>query len=332
MKSELDQLVEVLRAAGEPSRLRILGLLRHGDLAVGELVDILGQSQPGISQHLKTLSAAGLVERLPEGSWVFYRASTEARARAIVDGLFAHIDFKSADLVRDLERLDAIRAARAESADSYFERNAADWDTIRALHYPNDEIEKAILVAAGDGPFERLVDIGTGTGRMLSLLGPLVGDAEGVDRSHEMLTIARANLARDGVLNARVRQGDASALPHDDSSADLVVIHQVLHYIDHPERVVAEAARILRPGGRLLVVDFAPHDLEFLRIDHAHRHLGLSPDAVADWAKSNGLSLGDRRQFDPPQDAAAAGLSVQILVADKIAEAEAKSRNREAVA
>ncbi len=283
-------------------------------------MEILGQSQPGVSQHLKTLTASGLVERLPEGSWVFYRATTEPGLRALLDGVFAELDQETGDIARDKTRLDAVRAARAESADSYFKRVAEAWDEIRALHYPNESIEAAILEAAGDGPFECLVDIGTGTGRVLSLLSSRVRRAEGIDQSHEMLTIARANLNRAGVENANVRKGDAAALPLEDGAADLVVIHQVLHYVENPDRVIAEAARILRPEGRLIVVDFAPHDLEFLRIDHAHRHLGLCPNVLEDWTDAAGLAVMNRRQFDPPGNATDEpkdGLSVQILTAEK---------------
>ena len=211
MKSELNTLVESLRAVGEPSRLRILALLRQNDLSVGELVDILGQSQPGISQHLKTLTACGLVERLPEGSFVFYRAvGGDAGRGGMLDAILGEVDLAAGDFARDASRLDAVRRARAESADTYFERVAGDWDAIRALHYPNDAIEAALLDAAGPGPFERVVDIGTGTGRMLALFSPFAETLEGIDRSHEMLTVARANLARDGITNAKVRQGDDS--------------------------------------------------------------------------------------------------------------------------
>lgn len=320
MKSGLDRIVDALRAAGEPSRLRILSLLRHGDLSVGELVDILGQSQPGVSQHLKTLTASGLIQRLPEGSWVFYRISADPGLRALLDGIFEQLDLEAGDLARDRERLDSVREARAESADSYFKRVAESWDEIRALHYPNEAIETALLEAAGDGSYERLIDIGTGTGRILSLFSDKVQRAEGIDQSHEMLTIARANLARAGVDNASVRKGDADALPLEDEAADLVVIHQVLHYVETPERVIAEAARILRPGGRLIVVDFAPHELEFLRIDHAHRHLGLCPSALEAWTDAQGLTLVSRCEFDPPavdSHASKDGLSVQILTSEK---------------
>ncbi|MEL6244056.1 MAG: metalloregulator ArsR/SmtB family transcription factor [Pseudomonadota bacterium] len=316
MKSELNALVESLRAVGEPSRLRILALLRQNDLSVGELVDILGQSQPGISQHLKTLTACGLVERLPEGSFVFYRAvGGDAGRGGMLDAILGEVDLAAGDFARDASRLDAVRRARAESADTYFERVAGDWDAIRALHYPNDAIEAALLDAAGPGPFERVVDIGTGTGRMLALFSPFAETLEGIDRSHEMLTVARANLARDGITNAKVRQGDATALPFEDNGADLVIIHQVLHYIDDPSAVIAEAGRVLRKEGRLLIVDFAPHALEFLRIEHAHRHLGLCSNAVSEWAAESGLSFVARTEFAPPSSSDE-GLAVQIISAE----------------
>ncbi len=316
MKFDPEQTVSALRAAGEPTRLRILALLRQGDLAVGELAQLLGQSQPRLSHHLKALSSAGLVERLPEGSWVFYRLVQRGPARRILDSVFEETDLAVGDFERDNRQLQTVRAARAAEASAYFERIADTWDTVRSLHYPNEAIEKALLDAAGKGPFNSVVDIGTGTGRMLALFAPLSERAEGIDLSHKMLNVARANLENAGVTNARVRQGDAVAIPVESATADLVILHQVLHFIDAPEQVIAEAARILRPGGRLLIVDFAPHDLEFLRTDHAHRHLGMQHSALNIWTDTHGLSLSEPRKFDPPADLKE-GLAVQIWTADK---------------
>ena len=316
MSLSSDDLVSALRAAGEPTRLRILALLKQGDLAVGELAQILGQSQPRLSHHLKALAGAGLVERMPEGSWVFYRLIQRGPARRIMKAIFAEVDFGAGDFARDTRQLETIRSTRAATANAYFERVAETWDTVRSLHYPNNAIERALLDAAGTGPFERVVDIGTGTGRMLTLFAPFSAKAEGIDLSHKMLTVARANLAKAGIENAGVRQGDATAIPLENASCDLVILHQVLHYIDAPEQVIAEAARVLRPGGRLLIVDFAPHDLEFLRTDHAHRHLGVQHEALSAWADTHGLSLSQARRFDPPSDLRE-GLAVQIWTADK---------------
>lgn len=316
MSVSQENIVSILRAAGEPTRLRILALLEHGDLAVGELVQILGQSQPRLSHHLKTLTSAGVVERMPEGSWVFYRLVQEGAAARILSALLQELEKDQGDFSRDARQLNAIRSARVASANEYFERVADTWDTVRSLHYPNEAIERALLDVAGSGPFEQVVDIGTGTGRMLTLFAPLATKADGIDLSHKMLTVARANLTKAGADNARVRQGDATAVPFEDASADLVILHQVLHFIDTPEQVISETARILRPGGRLLVVDFAPHELEFLRTDHAHRHLGVHHDMLGAWTLAHGLALSKPRRFDPPEDLKE-GLAVQIWSADK---------------
>ncbi|WP_370172039.1 MULTISPECIES: ArsR/SmtB family transcription factor [Hyphomonas] len=311
-------MIDCLRAAGEPTRLRVLSLLRQRDLSVGELVQVLEQSQPRLSHHLKALTAAGLVERLPEGSFVFYRAATRGAGKAFLDALFAQLDPEEADFVRDRQHLEEVSATRADTAEAYFSSIAENWDRLRSLHYPNDLIESALLELAGQGPFGRVLDFGTGTGRMLSLFAPRAESAEGIDLSHHMLTVARANLERLGIDRARVRQGNVTAVPFESNSADLVIIHQVLHYMDTPNRAISEAARVLRPGGQLLVVDFAPHDLEFLRAEHGHHRLGLSHDAMQAWTSDVGLNVSEPKSFAPPADAAD-GLTVNIWKAVKSA-------------
>lgn len=316
MTSGTDPIVDALKAAGEPTRLRVLALLRRGDLAVGELVQILDQSQPRLSHHLKTLSTAGLVERLPEGAWVFYRARSKDWAGRILNAIFEEIDTNTAPYIEDREALKSVRQARAQSAETYFSEIAESWDQLRALHYPEADIEQAILHQVDGQSFERIVDLGTGTGRMLTLLAPHAKEAEGLDLSHHMLTVARANLNRAEVRNARVRQGDVTQTPFEDRSADLVMVHQVLHYLENPEDVIAEAARILRPGGRLLLVDFAPHDLEFLRETQGHRRLGIRQDDMSEWADAAGLALQAPLTFDPPASLDQ-GLSVLIWTATR---------------
>jgi len=301
MSSSPDQILEALRASGEPTRIRILALLRQGDLAVGELVQILNQSQPRLSHHLKTLSTAGLVERLPEGAWVFYRAVSTDWAGRLLNSIFAEIDTAGGDFGNDTQALTKVRSVRAASAEAYFGAIADDWDNIRALHFPNEAIEQALLEAAGPGPFNRIIDLGTGTGRMLVLFAPLTDEAEGLDLSHQMLTVARANLARAGVTHAQVRQGDVNDTPFDNNSADLVIIHQVLHFTENPAAVLTEAARLLRPGGRLLVVDFAPHTLDFMRERYGHHRLGVRDEDMNDWASAAGLELQSPLRFDPPK-------------------------------
>lgn len=280
-----------LRGAAEPTRLRLLVLCAAAELTVSELTQILGQSQPRVSRHLKLMVEAGLLERFREGTWAFYRlAQTGAAARAAA----AFVDMAPADdavLRRDADRLAAIKAEREAAATAYFRKNAAHWDEIRRLRVDDAEIERALLDILGDEPVERLLDIGTGTGRMLGVLGPRVGSGLGIDRSREMLAMARANLDRDRLANCSVRLGDMYAISADPMSFDLVTLHLVLHYADQPGQVIAEARRVLAPGGRLLVVDFAPHELEHLRDEHAHRRLGFSDAEMAAWCRAAGLDL-----------------------------------------
>lgn len=297
----LSVLVQQLRAAGEVTRARILALLAHGELSVGELTQVLNQSQPRLSRHLKFLTGAGLVERLPEGAWVFYRLPVEGLARTLVDTLNLAIDPEDADIRRDRARLAEVKAERAGAATEYFSRVADDWDKLRALHYSEADIEKAVLAAAGSGPFDLVIDFGTGTGRMLALFAGKARRVEGIDLSHQMLTVARSKLQEVGAGNASVRHGDATATPYPDDCASLVIIHQVLHFLDDPARALNEAARVLKPGGKLVVVDFAPHTLEHLRTDHAHRHLGVSDGDLERWGEKAGLAVKSSKTFRSPE-------------------------------
>lgn len=314
MSTSPNLITDALKAAGEPTRLRILALLRKGDLAVGELVQILEQSQPRLSHHLKTLTNAGLVERLPEGSWVFYRAARKGWVNRLLEAIFTDLDISKGEFEKDRLALNAVRQDRTASANTYFSNIAEKWDQIRAQHYPTADIEGALMEAAGHGPFQRVIDLGTGTGRMLTLFSPFASEVEGLDQSHQMLTVARANLTKSGTNNASVRQGDVTATPFETNCADLVIIHQVLHFVESPETVLAEASRILRPGGKLLVVDFAPHELDFLRGEHGHRRLGIRHKDMLGWAEQTGLALQEPHRFDPPKTLEQ-GLAVYIWTA-----------------
>jgi ArsR family transcriptional regulator len=284
-------MIASLKAAGEATRLRILALLGQAELSVKDLTAILGQSQPRISRHLKLLADAGLIDRYPEGAWVFYRLVDDGAAARLVRDLLALVDPVDAGLARDRERLAAVKREHADAAHGYFAANAGEWDTIRALHVAEDRVEAAILKGLGERHFTSLLDLGTGTGRMLELLAPLYDRAVGIDASPSMLSVARANLDAAGVGNAQVRLGDIYNLPLPRDAFDVVTIHQVLHFLDDPERALGEAARVLRPGGRMLIVDFAPHALEFLREEHAHRRLGFAADQVRQWIEARGLAL-----------------------------------------
>lgn len=314
MAFSASELVEVLRAAGEPTRLRILALLRHEELSVMELGQILDQSQPRVSRHLKLLADCGLLERFPDGAWVFYRLTHDPDHRDLLQSGLSRLSPQEPLLLRDAERLEAVRQARKEEAASYFSRNAGHWNEVRSLYVDETEVEGAILKAVGPGPFQRLVDLGTGAGRMLTLLGPRAKSALGLDLSQQMLNIARREVAEAGLTHCELRHGDIFSTGLPDGSADLVVIHRVLHYLGDPAAAVAEAARLVSPGGRLAVIDFAPHDLEFLRQAHQHRRLGFSDDEIGHWRTDAGLaSVSDVAL--PPR--ATPGLTVKIWLAER---------------
>ena len=295
----LNETLLTLRAAAEETRLRILALLSEGELSVSDLTDILGQSQPRISRHLKLLVDAGLVERHREGAWAFFRIAEHEPGARLLRPVLAALDRSDHRLASDRERLSAVRHQRAEAAQGFFARLAPEWDRLRSLQAPEDLVEGAILQALGPKPIHNLLDLGTGTGRMLQLIGPRAGRAVGLDASHAMLSVARANLERAGV-RAELRQGDIHAPPFGRGSFDVVVIHQVLHYLDDPARALREAAQLVGPGGRMLVVDFAPHGLEFLREAQAHRRLGFAREQVSGWLEEAGLDCTLTRELAPP--------------------------------
>lgn len=286
----MDELLQGLRAVAEPTRLRVLALCAHAELTVSDLVEILGQSQPRVSRHLKLLVDAGLLLRHQEGSFAYYRLADRGAGaelgRQVVDLLPAEDPLHA----RDLERLQAVQETWAVKAAAYFRRNAADWSRLRALHADTGKLDAALREAFGREPVRELLDVGTGAGHVLQLLGDRAESAVGVDLSRDMLTVARANLFRAGLRHCQVRHADMAALPFPAARFDAVTLHMVLHYAPRPAAAIREAARVLRPGGRLLVVDFLPHEHGELRSEHAHRWLGFSDAAMADFFAEAGLA------------------------------------------
>ncbi|MCA1653247.1 MAG: ArsR/SmtB family transcription factor [Sphingomicrobium sp.] len=312
----MSTLMEIFRALADPSRLRIVQLLRAMELSVGEIAQVLGQSQPRVSRHIKVLVDAGLALKRREGSSIFLTPSPSVFAVPLFNLLDAGSGQEGDQSIRaDRARLAAVRADRAAAAERWFAAHAEEWDKIRSLHVPEAEVEQAIADVLGGG-LGRLVDIGTGTGRILELLGPCARQVIGIDRSPEMLRIARAKL--DG-RSYELRQGDINAMPLADGSADTITLHQVLHFLLAPGSAIAECARLLDDGGTLLIVDFAPHDREELRSEHAHARLGFSDEQIAGWLSVAGLALSETRTLEGGE------LTIKLWRAERRARARVKA-------
>lgn len=309
-------IINIFAALADPTRLRIMTLLRSMELSVGELAQVLGQSQPRVSRHLKILADAGLVDRRKEGAWTFVALGREQRVKPAL----AAIDLWGADepespwTVADAARLAAVRADRAAAAERYFASQAERWDAIRSLYISENEVEAAIQRALAGRDVGRLVDVGTGTGRMIELFAGRATEVLGIDRSAEMLRLARAKLEAAGIA-ADLRQGDMYALPLPSDGADTVILHQVLHYAQQPASAIAEAGRLLVPGGRLLVADFAPHDREELRRNDAHVRLGFADGQVIEWMTAAGLDARVAEKLSGGE------LTVTLWVGERVADA-----------
>ncbi len=290
----LDTLLVGLRAAGEHTRLRILALCARGELSVSELVQILGQSQPRVSRHLKLMVDAGLLERIPEGAQVFFRLADHGAATQLARSLVELMPDADTGLNRDFSRLEQVRDVRAKKAQDYFHTVAESWDSIRSLYVSQQQVEEKLLTIIGDQPVRELLDIGTGTGRILEILAPHVARGEGIDLSKGMLAVARSNIESSGLTNIHVRKGNMYNLPVEDSSVDLVVVHMVLHYSDDPQEAIREAARVMRPKGRVIVIDFAAHSEEKLRSEFNHHRLGYSDSEIRQCFKTAGLTASTK--------------------------------------
>jgi len=308
----LDDILDAFRAVGDPSRLRILCLLKSAELTVSELVSILGQSQPRVSRHLKGLVDAGLLSRFREGSRVFHRLNLQGYARQLVD----LIEPNDPVCVQDLAHLGEVERIRNEVAERYFAKYAPEWDRLRQLDVDEDQVADAVREMLPLTQSERLLDLGTGTGRMLKNLGPDVLEAVGIDSSHEMLAVARSNISRWGLKNCSLRQADLLALPLPIGTFDVVVLHQVLHFLKRPWAALSEARRMLNDGGRMLIVDLAPHDLEDLRDQHAHYRLGFTDIEVREWLADQGLACETIRHL--PGGQGSDGLTVTIWLAKTV--------------
>jgi ArsR family transcriptional regulator len=325
-QGSFDDVLAGLRAVAEGTRLRLLALCAEGDLTVGDLCQILGQSQPRVSRHLKLLCEAGVLERFPEGTAVFHRLADNGPGAALARQTLRLLPRDDPALRLDRERLERIRAERAAAAAAYFRKNAARWGELRSLYVDEAKVEAELLRRLPAADIGALLDVGTGTGRILELLAHRVGQGIGIDLSRDMLLVARANLQRAGIANCQVRQADMYRLPWREPTFDVITLHRVLHYAEEPARVIAEAARVLRPGGQLLIVDFAPHGLERLRTEHAHRRLGFGDEEVNKWCRAAGL------RPEPVQHLPGRQLTVSIWQALRASQRAAATTARRAAA
>ncbi len=311
----MEELLAGLKSVAEITRLRILFALSHGELNVTEMTHVLGQSQPRVSRHLKLMTEAGLISRHKEGNWVLFRQRDEGRGGALARALVDMLPGQDPTLSGDLAKLEDIRQQRQAQAQNYFAANAVDWEKLRSLHVQESQVEHAMLDLLGQQKFKTILDLGTGTGRILELLAGRGQNLWGVDASRDMLAVARANLEKTTLKNVQIRQADIYALPFADHTADLVSIHQVLHFLDDPQRAFLEARRVLVPGGQMLIVDFAPHDVEELRTAHAHRRLGISAEQMSGFLARAGLVQREHRVLPPPWLKTGTGLTVSIWLA-----------------
>jgi ArsR family transcriptional regulator len=275
----MEQLLASLRAAAEPTRLRLLALAARGAFCVMEFTEILGQSQPRLSRHLKLLCDCGLLDRVREGANVWFALPTGDDG-ALPRELVARLPADDPILEADRRQAARVLAERARIASESFRQKGADWDEMRALDLPAHAVEDALLGLIPAGPEGRLLDIGTGTGRVLELLAPRVRQALGIDASKAMLALARSRLSEPGFVHCAVRLADMYRLPLADHSFDTVVLQMVLHHAEDPAGAVREAARVLAPGGTLLVIDLAEHDRTDLTAKFAHRWPGFSDVSI----------------------------------------------------
>ena len=295
----MESVANILKVLGHPERLRILALLSRGELTVSELTQILGLSQPRITQYINSLESAGIIERLKEGSWVFSRLRRgNASVTALVATTLNALPQDDTILLSDQKRLIDVRKKRAEAADAFFASVANDIGQLGDEYLPQSDIETAMRDIAGQGPFDFMVDLGTGTGRVLDVFADRIARGTGIDNNTDMLKVARHRLAMAGHSHISVRQGDLHSTPIEAESADLVTLHQVLHYLDDPAEAISEAARLLGPSGTLLLVDFEAHEQDSFRRDYAHRRLGFNDADISGWTAQVGLRFLPSRLID----------------------------------
>ena len=299
----MDKIATALKVLGHTERLRILALISRGELTVSELVKILGLSQPRVTQYIKSLEDADIIERLKEGSWVFSRLRQDnAVIASLVATTLAALPIDDRQLKLDFQRLEDVRNERALSVDNFFADVANDRGQLGDEYLPKAMIDAAMRELSGEGPYDFMVDLGTGTGRVLEIFADRVGRGIGIDNNADMLKVARHKLSGVEKRHLTVRQGDLTHSPLDSEIADIVTLHQVLHYLHDPAEAIYEAARLMKAGGILLIVDFEAHNRDEYREKYAHRRLGFSDEDMKTWLGNYGFQLTATKTIENETD------------------------------
>ncbi len=298
-------LIAIYKALGEETRLRIVCLLRNRELSVSDLTSLLHQSQPCISNHLKLLYEQGIVKRYQEGSYAYFRLTSDRQLIRLINAGLERLDFLYDPVLRDdVNHYRELMDVQAEKSITFFAEIAEKWNKIRILTIPAKQEEEFLYEKLKDVIVGNFIDLGTGTGRMLKIFSENYKNGVGIDWSHNMLNVARACLHQNQINHAYVCQGNIYNLTFDDFLADCVISHQVLHYLSTPHKVFKQVAQLLKPGGKFVIVDFAPHNSEFLLKNYAHQRLGFSDEIIQEWLSLNDFQLKETHSLVPDPDTA----------------------------
>ena len=283
-----DALQRIFKTLADPTRVRILALLEREELAVQELMEVLGMAQSRVSRHLAILREAALVQDRRDGTWVFYRfGPPDAGIWAETWGLVRESLRGDSTHERDAAALSRVLSARAARTRSFFESVGPEWDALRKVF--DDDLLRARAVARLVDPSLVVADIGTGTGVLALELARLGLRVIAIDHSPRMLDAARAKAESEGLAAVELRLGDAGALPLADGEVDAALAHMVLQYLASPAEALREMARVVRPGGAVVAVDFEEHAHEWMRQELGVSRLGFAADEVAGWFQEAGL-------------------------------------------